>query len=76
MNGGATTTKTATPRSPSDDAPDTYGQVPRERWQECDNCGVERVAFRGTDPLTRVLRYVGPKCFYTIKRADDIVEVV
>lgn len=76
MNGGgATKTSKATPKV-VDDTPDTYGQVPRERWQECDGCGVERVHFRGTDPLTGVLRYVGFKCFYTIKRSDDIVEII
>lgn len=51
---------------------DNYGQVPRERWMECDQCGVERITHRGTDPVTGVLRYVGPKCLWTIKRAPDI----
>jgi hypothetical protein len=39
---------------------------------ECDNCGVERVDRRGTDVLTGVLRYVGPKCAYTVKRSPDL----
>lgn len=55
------------------DEDDNYGQVPRERWMECDNCGVERIDRRGTDPLTGVLRFVGPKCAYTLKQADDVV---
>lgn len=54
------------------DQDDRYGQVPRDRHLECDNCGVERIAYRGTDPLTNVLRYVGEKCYYTIKRSPDL----
>lgn len=56
----------------SADKDDNYGQVPRERWMECDNCGVERIAYKGTDLLTNVLRYVGPKCLYTIQRSPDL----
>lgn len=58
--------------SGSGDKDDSYGQTPRERWMECDNCGVERITYKGTDALTNVLRYVGPKCLYTIKRAPDL----
>lgn len=54
------------------DRDDNYGQTPRERWMECDNCGVERIAYRGTDPLTNVVRYVGPKCKYTIQHSPDL----
>lgn len=56
----------------SSEKDDNYGQVPREKWMECDNCGVERISYRGTDPLTNVLRYVGSKCLYTIQRAPDL----
>jgi hypothetical protein len=58
-------------RDPKDD--DNYGQVPRDRHLECDNCGVERIAYRGTDPLTGILRFVGNRCLYTIARSDDLI---
>jgi|SRR6478752_735141 len=58
-------------RTPKED--DNYGQTPRDKHLECDNCGVERIAYRGTDPLTGILRYVGSKCLYTIARSDDLI---
>lgn len=70
MNGDAPT-KTREKRAKSDDD-DRYGQTPKDPALCCDNCGVERITHRGTDPLTNVLRYVGRKCYYTIMRADDI----
>ena len=48
------------------------GQVPRDKDKTCDNCGVERITLRGTDPMNGVLRYVGEKCSYILKQAADI----
>lgn len=48
-------------------------QTPGRRDLECDNCGVERIAYRGTDPLTGVLRFVGERCYYTVKRSPDTI---
>jgi hypothetical protein len=59
-------------KSEAKDKDDNYGQVPRDKWLECDNCGVERIAYKGTDPLTGILRYVGERCRYTIARSADI----
>jgi hypothetical protein len=52
---------------------DRYGQTPRDRDKQCDCCGVERIAYRGTDPITKVLMYVGEKCEYMVRRSDDRV---
>lgn len=52
-------TPTGRPRTPSDPA------------KCCDNCGVERIILRGTDPLTGTLKFVGEKCAYIVKRAPD-----
>jgi hypothetical protein len=55
---------------------DNYGQTPRDRDKQCQNCGVERILYRGTDPLTGLLLFVGEKCRYMVKRADDFAEVL
>lgn len=47
-------------------------RTPRDKDKECDNCGVERISLRGTDPLTGVLRYVGNRCSYILKQATDV----
>lgn len=60
----------ATPREPGG-KDDNYGQTPREKWMECDKCGVERIAYKGTDPVSKVLIYVGEKCYWYIKDAPD-----
>lgn len=73
MNGDTTTKRERGPRNPleKNDRP-AYGQTPRDRDKACDNCGVEKALYRGTDPLTNVLRYVGDRCLYTIKRGGDL----
>ena len=73
QNGSAPKTKKmgATPRTPKED--DSYGQTPRDRHMECDKCGVEKIEMRGTEPLTGILIYVGSKCSYYLKHADDVV---
>lgn len=53
----------------------TNGQAPRDRENECDVCGVERVIAKGTDVLTGRTLYVGPKCQYMINGAEDRVEL-
>ncbi len=40
---------------------------------QCDVCGVEKIAYRGTDPLTGLLMTVGSRCKYYIRRSDDLV---
>ena len=69
----------ATPREPGsggDGKPDNYGQTPRDKADECHKCGVERIAYRGTDSLTGILLYVGERCLYHIKNADDLKVVL
>lgn len=51
---------------------DKYGQTPRDRDKECDKCGVEKIEYRGTDMITGILIYVGEKCRWYIKDADDL----
>lgn len=77
---GAGTTKTksrgATPRVVKDEDEDRYGQTPGRREDECHKCGVERIGYSGTDPVTKILLYVGPKCLWYIKDSDDLREVL
>lgn len=47
-------------------------QTPRDRDRACMVCGVEPISWRGTDPMTDRLLYVGDKCRYYIKRSLDI----
>lgn len=70
--GGPTPTKRATPRVVGDEPEDNYGQTPRDRHMECDKCGVEKIAYKGTDFLTGILLYVGAKCKWYIKDAPDL----
>lgn len=46
--------------------------TPRDRDMQCDVCGVERIALRGTDPLTGLIITVGEKCSYMLKQSLDI----
>lgn len=50
-------------------------RTPRDRDKQCDNCGVERIAYKGTDPTNGILRYVGDKCEYIVRHAHDRVEL-
>ena len=50
-------------------------RTPRDRDKQCDNCGVERIAYKGTDPTNGILRYVGDKCEYIVRHAEDRVEL-
>ena len=54
---------------------DNYGQTPRDRDKQCMNCGVEKIAFRGTDPLSGLLLFVGERCEYMVRRSEDRQEV-
>lgn len=66
--------KRATPREVGgggNGAPDNYGQTPRDKADECHKCGVEKIEFRGTDPVSGILLYVGPKCAWYIRRSED-----
>lgn len=51
------------------------GGTPRDRWRACQRCGLEVLKWRGTDPLTNMLIYVGEDCAYVLENADDRVEV-
>ena len=53
------------------DADDNYGQTPARRDMECHKCGVERIAYRGTDPISGILLYVGERCYWYIKNSPD-----
>ena len=43
-------------------------QTPGFKDLECHVCGVERIIARGTDPLDGIVKYVGERCIYYIKR--------
>ena len=58
------------------DFEDRYGQTPRDRDKQCMVCGVERIAYRGTDPVSNLLLFVGERCRYMVKRANDYAEVM
>lgn len=49
-----------------------YGQTPSRKEDECRVCGVERIAYRGTEPVSGMLLYVGDKCLWRIKNAEDL----
>ncbi len=51
------------------------GTTPRDKDKQCHICGVERIEFRGTDPITGILLFVGERCVYRIQRAADLQEV-
>lgn len=55
---------------------DKYGQTPRDRDKQCQNCGVERILYRGTDPLSGLLLFVGERCEYMVRRSPDRQEVL
>lgn len=76
MKNGGSTPK-ATPHTIPAESDNSGGggpkaQTPRDRDMQCDNCGVERIAYRGTDPTDGIMKYVGDKCYYIVKRSDDI----
>ena len=54
-----------------DEDEDRYGQTPGRREDECHKCGVERIAYSGTDPITGIVLYVGERCRYYIRGAED-----
>lgn len=54
-----------------DEEEDRYGQTPRDKQDECHKCGVERIEYSGTDPLTGIVLYVGSRCRYYIRGAED-----
>lgn len=49
------------------------GQTPRDKDKQCDICGVEKIAYRGTDPLNGILLTVGERCEYYVRHAEDLV---
>lgn len=53
------------------DPDDNYGQTPRDRDKQCVVCGVEKIEWRGTDPLSGILLFVGAKCEYMVRRSED-----
>lgn len=67
-------TQEAGPRTPT--APTqrerNRGTTPRDKDKQCDVCGVERILYRGTDPLSGVMLTVGDRCLYYIQRSKDL----
>ena len=51
---------------------DRYGQTPRDKHMECVMCGVEKIQWKGTDPRTNLLLYVGSRCKHYIIASDDL----
>ena len=47
-------------------------RTPSDPAMQCDVCGVERVALRGTDPLSGMILTVGERCSYMLRRSDDV----
>jgi hypothetical protein len=71
----------ATPKevdfTPRERAPKERKQsTPRDRDKQCMNCGIERIMYQGTDPLTGIILLVGERCEYMVRRSLDKVEVV
>lgn len=50
---------------------DRYGQTPGRKEDECHKCGVERIAYSGTDPISGIVLYVGERCRYYIRGVED-----
>ncbi len=50
-------------------------QTPRDRDKQCMVCGVERIVWKGTDPLSGLILFVGERCEYMVRRSLDKVEV-
>lgn len=48
------------------------GTTPRDRDRECQVCHIEVIQFRGTEPTTGILRFVGERCLWRIKDAPDL----
>lgn len=48
------------------------GTTPRDRDRQCHVCTVEKIQFRGTDPVSGILLYVGERCLWRIKNAPDL----
>jgi hypothetical protein len=46
-------------------------KTPRDRENQCMVCGVERFEYRGRDPLTGTMLYVGEKCYYMVQNDPD-----
>lgn len=57
------------------DDDDNYGQTPSRKEDECHKCGVEWIKWRGTDPMTGILLFVGDRCKWYIKTSPDLAEV-
>lgn len=47
------------------------GTTPRDRWNACDVCGVERAILKGTPKIEKRLLFVGEKCSYYLNTAED-----
>ena len=65
--------KGATPKRIGDEEEDRYGQTPGRKEDECHKCGVERIEYAGTDPISGILLFVGSRCRWYIKDAPDLV---
>lgn len=48
------------------------GTTPRDKDRQCVVCGIELIQFRGTDPVSGILLYVGERCYWRVKNAPDL----
>jgi hypothetical protein len=48
------------------------GTTPRDRDRQCMVCTVELIQWRGTEPTSGRLLYVGERCYWRIKNAPDV----
>jgi hypothetical protein len=73
MRGGDTTKATTREVDMRDGTPTGKPQTPSNPALCCDNCGVERIAYKGTDMLTGILKFVGEKCYYIVKNDPNTI---
>ena len=73
-NGQEVKTTERSPQSKTDGPRErNRGTTPRDKDMQCDICGVEKILYRGTDPLSGLMLTVGDRCLYYIQRSDDLV---
>jgi hypothetical protein len=48
------------------------GTTPRDRDRQCMVCTVELIQFKGTEPTSGRLLYVGERCLWRLKHAPDL----
>jgi hypothetical protein len=51
------------------------GTTPRDKFNQCHICGIEKIEFSGTDPVSGILLFVGERCTYRIENEPDFKAV-